>query len=222
MSTNDRRDHEIRWGHHALTVTLAVPPGSPPRLVHLSGGSEPDPSHDLESGQPLVEILADGHGRTFSGARSVSTAVGQRLRYHGRATRVEDGWQWLRIDTVDPETGLRVEVWFRTREGIPALQTWVVARNQTDRPVVLRAVSSFAASAFLPAGGSVDDLTLYWAQSSWLAENRWRVEPVRDLNTPDLDLSLHGYRSRGCFAVTNTGSWSTKQALPMGLSLIHI
>ncbi|QSB14227.1 alpha-galactosidase [Natronosporangium hydrolyticum] len=213
MSTTSHRDHHLWWGHSALTVTIAVAPDAPPSMVDVTVVAG-DPTD--QDGQPIAGVIAAGHGRSWSGARSTGTAIGQRLRYQGHEESVEAGWQRLRVDAADPETGLRVEIWLRTRDGLAAFQTWTVVHNRGAGPISLRSVSSVTAGLPLPPGG-IDDLHLHWAQSGWLAENRWRNDPVRELNLPDLDHPRHGYRSRGCIAVTSTGSWSTKQVLPTGV-----
>lgn len=215
-------DPRLCWGHSALTLVVAVPADAPPGLIWIddTDSATPGPVEVPLRPQPLAEVLVAGHGRAWSGSRSVGTAVAGRLRYAGHTTDRDGAWQRLRIDATDPETGLRVEVCFRSMDGVPAVQTWTRIRNEHSEPVVLHAVSSFVASAFSGAGDSVDDVELHWARNCWLAENRWQAAPVRATDLPDLDLPGHGYRSRGCFAVSNTGTWSTKQALPVGV-LVH-
>ncbi|GIJ30300.1 hypothetical protein Vqi01_54620 [Micromonospora qiuiae] len=218
MSTTHRDDEYLHWGHSALAVILAIPSDAPPSLVHLAVDNAE--VHQVGQHHPLVEIQVGGHGRAWSGARSTGTAVGRRLRYDGYHQSVEDGWQLLRVDATDPGSGLRVEVWFRTPVGVPALQTWTVVHNPTPHPLTLRAVSSLVTNLILPPDTGTEDIDLHWAQTSWLAESRWRRQPARELDLPDLDLPLHGHRSRDAFVVTSTGSWSTKHALPVGV-LVH-
>lgn len=212
----------LRWGHAALTLVVSVSADAPPGLARLDEAdyAVADRMGAAPGLQPLAEVLVAGHGRAWSGARSIGTAVGGRLRYAGHAEDHEGPWRQLRVDSIDPETRLRVEVFFQSQDGVSAVRTWTRVRNESAEPITLHAVSSFVAGAFLPPGENLDDVELHWARSSWLAENRWLTAPVRATGLPDLDLPGHGYRSRGCFAVANTGTWSTKDALPVGV-LLH-
>jgi alpha-galactosidase len=231
----------IHWGHSALTLELRISPDAPPTITRLDPTDAADASpQDVPSRQqPLAEVLVAGEGRGWSGTRSIASAVGARLRYTGQSTESaghgaqrsagarpespesSDGpWMQLRVDAIDPVTGLRVEVFFRTVDGLAAIQTWTRVINEASTPTVLHAVSSFVTSAFLTDAPLIDAVDLHWARSEWLAEGRWQSQPVRDVGLPDLDMAAHGYRSRGCFAVTSTGSWSTSEALPIGV-LVH-
>jgi alpha-galactosidase len=210
-----------------LVVVVGWSADAPPAVVQLSAASLADEygqasaSHvSPASRQPLVEMQVAGEGKTWSGTRSVSSAIGRRLRYAGHAESSRGRWSHLRVDSIDPVTGLRVETHMRSVPGVPALQAWTRVVNDADAPLSLLAVSSFAASAMLDDPSWVDDVDLYWARNEWLAENRWEKSPVRDFYLPDLDIGLHGKRSRGGFAVTSSGSWSTSEVLPTAV-LVH-
>lgn len=209
----------IHWGHGRLSLVIDVSPKSPPSLVRLAPQDVHDaamqsyPSHH----QPLTEILIAGEGHTWSGTRSIGSAVGRRLRYTSHE-EVDDGeWRRLHVHLADQESGLKVEIQFRTIDGLPAFQTYTQVTNQSSSPVVLHGLSSFTASSFLPPAADLGDVDVTWARSDWLAESRWRTEPVREAGLADLDMELHRHRSRGCFAVIGSGSWSTNGALPTGM-----
>jgi alpha-galactosidase len=205
----------IRWGHSALSVGLAVADGGPVRLVSLSDRPlDPldPPGSGQASGQDLVEILAAGVGRGRSSLRYSETALGARLRYRDHETSRSGGWHRLRVALDDPVTGLRVQVFFESADGVAALRSWTRVTNDGDDPVVLHAVTSFAAGGF----GEIADVDLLWAESDWLAEGRWRRTPVRSAGLPDLDLAAHGQDPRGRVAVTSHGTWSSGERLPTG------
>lgn len=169
---------------------------------------------------PLVEVQVAGAGRAWSGERHVETVVGARLRYRGHEETHEAGWRQLRVELVDPATGLAAYVHYRSPDGCGAVRSWVRLVNEGDRRLVVEAVTSFAVAGLVgePAGDSPDRLAgldLLWADSDWLAEGRWQRRPVRDL-LADVNRSAHGCDSRGAFSRASQGSWSTGRYLPMG------
>ena len=133
----------VCWGHSALTLELNVSPDGPPSLAALSSTdlTEHCSSDVVVRHQPIAEVLVAGEGRVWSGMRSVASTVGTRLRYPGHSESADGTWRQLRVDAVDPAIGLRVEVFFRTVEGLPAVQTWTRVANEGDRPTVLHAVT---------------------------------------------------------------------------------
>ena len=203
------------WGHSALTVELLTDPAGPVRVAGLqatdvaTAHAEARPAN--EPGQPLVEALVAGEGRAWSGARAIETAIGARLRFAGHREWTEGGWSVLEVDLAD--AGLAATVTFRTRDGLPAFQTWTRFRVTGEDPVALHAVSSFAAGGL----GATDHAEICLAESDWLAESRWERRSLRDSRVPDLDLDTHRQPPRGTLSVTSHGSWSTGEYLPTGV-----
>lgn len=154
------------------------------------------------AGSPLVELCTSTEQRARSSRCYVRTAIGERLR----PLRV-DGSE---IVQADPVTGLEVVSRIEAR-GDNAVELRHTVRNRGSAPVTLTAVTSFG-FRIRPD----DSARVTWAQSSWLAEQRWRTEPLRD-HLPGLNLPLHGQDGRGRWAVAGHGSWSTGEHLPMGL-----
>ncbi|PSK97865.1 alpha-galactosidase [Haloactinopolyspora alba] len=214
--------HRVVWGHSALTLVVVAEPDGPARLVRLdpadvtehdgpAGGSA-----EAETAQPLAEVLLAGDGHAWSGARSIETIVGARLRFSGSRADEADGWRRLVVELTDPETGIGVEVWFRSVDGVPAVQAWTRVSAGGSGPVVLHAVSSLVTGAFA-AGASADDVDVSWAESDWLAEGRWQRRALRDAGVPDIDLGTHRQNPRGAMVVTSHGSWSSGEYLPTGV-----
>jgi alpha-galactosidase len=187
------------WGHSALTLELLADPDGPVRLA--------------PSSQPLVEVLVAGEGHTWSGPRGIETAVGARLRYVAHRERVVDGWSVLEVDVAgNSPADLTATVTFRTRDGLPAFQTWTRVRATGTDPVTLHAVSSFVA-------GGLTGTEIFLAASDWLAEGRWERRELRESRLPDVDLDTHAQPPRGALRVASHGSWSTGEHLPTGVIL---
>ncbi|MEN3310484.1 MAG: alpha-galactosidase [Micromonosporaceae bacterium] len=201
----------MHWGHAALSVLLDESSPGPVALRAVSGDGVDRGAP--ASAQPLVELLVAGCGRARSTQRYSQTVVGRRLR-HVDSERSRDGrWHLLRVLLRDSETDLGVEVFLRSMDGIGAVQTWVRVTNHGPTPVMLLAVTSYAAGL---SGHRVDDLDVVWADSEWLGESRWHRRPLREAGIPDLNLPAHGQDGRGRFALTSTGAWSTGRHLPTG------
>ncbi|MFC5828880.1 glycoside hydrolase family 36 protein [Nonomuraea insulae] len=193
----------LRWGHSGLAVTVEIHPDGPVSLRELAAGRGSTPAR---VSQPLVEVLVPGEGRARASQRLSETAVGCRLRYTGSEQSRDGGWHELRVRMRDEVSGLEAELRLRSPDGVAALQARVRVRNTGELPVLLLAVSSFAA-AFPAAGPEV-----LYATSEWLGENRWTGRPLAD----DLGLAGHGQHGKGTFAVTSSGTWSSGEHVPMG------
>ncbi|WP_123704415.1 glycoside hydrolase family 36 protein [Curtobacterium sp. PhB130] len=228
----------VDWVTSGFSARFRVAADQPVALVSFvpAGAALADGPDDP---QPLVELTTIGHGRFPGGFRHVDSTIGARLRpVPDGGTRHEPGDGdgdgsdvEFRIRQADAATGLRVESVFRARDGVPAFRTWTeVSTGETDGETdgdvehvehvehVVDFVSSFATGAFLTdSGARVDDLTLTHADNDWAAENRWRTDPLRDIGLARIDREAQHHPPRSRAVVQNRGSWSTGEALPIGL-----
>ncbi|MED7931727.1 alpha-galactosidase [Nonomuraea sp. LP-02] len=199
----------LRWGHSGLAAVLEVHPDRPVALRELTAGPV---TVRARISQPVVEVLVPGEGRARASQRLSETAVGCRLRYAGSEQSSADGWHELRVRMRDEVSGLAAELTLRSPDGVPAVQASVRVTNQGEEPVLLLAVTSFAAGFLgLPAA----DLDVLYGDSDWLGENRWTSRPLAD-HVPDLGLTGHGQHGKSVFSLTSTGTWSSGRHVPMG------
>ncbi|HSN12536.1 MAG TPA: hypothetical protein VLS51_10555, partial [Propionibacteriaceae bacterium] len=206
------------WGTDRFGVSLSWSDTTPVVITYLGEGGPgdcPGLSGDAPlARQPLVEILAVGHGRARASLRSVETQVGRRLRH--RRHGVSDGGSELWVEQVDDMSGLVVRSHFRagTASGWSARTS---VTNEGDRAVVLQAVSVLALSALHGSDAvPAHRLVLHSGISEWLGENRWTAVPVRTHELVDLGLPLHGQDQRGRIHRRGISTWSTGTDLPVG------
>ncbi|MGW4210477.1 alpha-galactosidase [Lentzea sp. NPDC004789] len=201
----------IHWGHDALRCELDVAADGRVRLARLGAPSEVH----LAEPRPPVEVTVSGHGRHWSGNRLVDTSIGERLRYRAHEAVREKDWHVLVVELHDEETGLTAELTYRSPDGVPVLRGEVLLRNEGNAALHLESVSSLVADRLTP--GPPDTADVLWAENDWLAECRWRREPVR-LTSPDLSGrdNVEHNRSKGAFVLAGQGVWSSCGHLPMG------
>ena len=109
---------------------------------------------------------------------------------------------------------LEAELHWRFFDGIAAIRFEVVLRNTGDRPYALNGFAPvllhdlFRSEAMDWDGKS----RVYLPHNAWYGELQWR-----DYRPPELGLSAVRTNSSKRIFQSNTGSWSTKEALPMGV-----
>ncbi|MCS5488285.1 alpha-galactosidase [Curtobacterium flaccumfaciens pv. beticola] len=214
----------VDWVTTGFAVRFRIDPEHPVALVSFvpSGGTLSDGAAEP---QPLVELTTVGHGRFPGGFRHVDSTVGARLRYVSHtATDGADAsgavvvtGPEVRIVQADAATGLQTVSVFRAHDGVPAFRTWTEVRAERGEHVV-DFVSSFASGAWLTdSGADVDDLSLAHADNDWAAESRWRTDRLREVGLTRIDREAQHHPPRSRAVVQNRGSWSTGEALPIGV-----
>jgi alpha-galactosidase len=217
---------EIRWCDDALGLRVAVDEEGVARLAHLAptpsdkvgaglGEEVPVSGEPGAIGLPLLDVVVAGSGRRWSGRRYCESVVGNRMRYVSHTEREGAQWFELEVSLEDTCTGLRASVSYQVLLGGGALCSRVRMTNGGASPLTLESVTSFLGGDLAGPGGSLDDAELLWAENDWLAEGRWQTRSLRDA-LPDLNRAMHGDRSRGRFALTSEGGWSSGTYLPMG------
>jgi len=206
----------VDWVTPGFAARFRIASDGPVALVSFvpAGGALADGPTDP---QPLVELTTVGHGRFPGGFRHVDSTIGTRLRHRSHHA-TEDGTDlWFRVLQEDAATGLQAESVFRAEAGVPAFQTWTEVRAERGEHVV-DFVSSFASGAFLTDSGvTVDELSLLHADNDWAAESRWRTDPLRSIGLARIDREAQHHPPRSRAVVQNRGSWSTGEALPIGV-----
>lgn len=202
----------LHWGNERLSIEFALPTDAPPAISFSRIALENDA--ETVAALPVVEIVALGTGRSWSGSRSIDSALGRRLRYAGHRERRLGNWQELTLELADEASELHVDVIYRIADGVSALQSRAVVTNTGRVGLTLQSVTSFVA-AFPVSREDVENVDIHWAHNDWIAEARWTSQRAADV-LPDLSLALHGQNPRGCFAIASHGSWSTGDYLPMG------
>ncbi|MFF7390094.1 alpha-galactosidase [Streptomyces scabiei] len=210
----DNEQRDFRWGHSALRLDFTVGEDDRVRLARM--GRPGDVGGDDGASLPLVEVTATGHGRGWSGSRLIGTALGARLRYRGHRAGRDGGWHTLTVDLSDPETGLAVEMAYRSPDGVPVLRGEATLRNEGPDTLHLESVSSLVVGCLTPRDpAAIDAADVWWADNDWLAECRWRSQPMRR-TTPAVSGRVPYGHGKAGHALTGQGVWSSCGHLPMG------
>ncbi|HWD82295.1 MAG TPA: alpha-galactosidase, partial [Kribbella sp.] len=167
------------------------------------------------SGQPLVELLASGHGRDWAGPRYVATSIGQRLRHRSHELTSDGSRRTLTLTQTDAVTGLDVTSQLSIDDDHLAVRSRTRVTNNGSGPVTLQAVSSLVFGDFGVL--DLDRTHLLRGRSDWLAEGRWSRQRLRDAGLPDLTTPGRSFRTRGCIEASSVSSWPTAQELPVGV-----
>lgn len=198
----------ITWGHDALRLTFAAPPDGPVSLARAE-----TPHAAVASAEPVgvVQVQTAGSGHKPAGARLGMTTLGEELRHVAHEASTEDGWHRLAVDLAAP--GIAVRLLLESPDGVPAFRSSVRVTAAGDGPVVLRAVSSWAAPL-----GVADDGAGWWlhtADSDWIAESRWRRRAFRPELFPEMAAHLMGLRPRGEVRLVSPSTWSSGRHVPV-------
>src|SRR5690625_5555615 len=112
----------LRWGNDVVELVFETDPDAPVRHVWTTTPGQELPAPLPAPAQPLVEVVAVGHGRYSHNVRHTASAIGDRLRLHSAAPRREGRWNVLVIEQHDPLTGLAVSSTLRAADGVAAVQ----------------------------------------------------------------------------------------------------
>jgi alpha-galactosidase len=201
------------WGHPALSVALAIGPGSPVRVTAIGTGDDREPARPA-SRQPAVEITLAGTGRDDTGPRTVGTTVGNRLRYTGHRIGRDGEWSTLEIDQRDPGTGLTATLRLSTQDGLPVLRASTRVVNDGASVVILESVSSLCLGGLLTRA-QIDSGRTLLGSSEWLAEGRWAWTALRPAAFPDISFGAHRHDPRGRLSRGSRGGWSSGVSIPV-------
>lgn len=69
----------------------------------------------------------------------------------------------------------------------------------------------------MPLGGGVDGVEVYWADSTWAAENNWHQAPLREIGLPDINTNINPRVPGARFNLSSRSTWSTGEKLPLGV-----
>ncbi|MFE4542375.1 alpha-galactosidase [Arthrobacter sp. NPDC056727] len=203
----------FEWNTGGMSLAFTADTELP---VVLSGVSDMD-SAATRTLQPIVELIATGDGRSRTTTRFTNTGVGSRLRYASHAESVRDGVAELEVVQRDALTGLEVTTTFTASPALAAARVTTTVVNTSDTPVILEAVSSFSAGAFVYPGESTKDLLLHSGTGEQLAEFRWTTQALwSQENLADFNSANMNQPGRGGVEKVSTSTWSTARALPTG------
>ena len=207
------------WSRDGAELALVLPIDAPAALS-TAGPAANTAGPAGTPTQPLVEILAVGHGRASANTRNTATAIGARLRVLGHDVTSADGWRTVRVFQGDDVTTLHVTSHLRVREDGTSLQSWTTVRNDGSAPVALQAVSSLVIGRPVGAAPVADTLTLE-GHGEWVGENRWSWTRLSDqAGLVGLDLPAHQHQdARGARSLVSTGTWSSGRYNPAGVVL---
>lgn len=207
---------------NGLYLVLEITDEREVKLLHFSAlpFNEADiTSKEGHSSFRPVEVLLSGFDRTGErhGTKYTITTPGARLKYSGlRDTRNEYGRK-IEIETTDEPTGLTVINHMQFFDGISVVRCWTELINKGTQDLGVEYVSSFELLGIEKEGMLTSDekLELHIPHNGWQKELIWAKYSMDELGLsvtqPD------GIRrSSKVLAMSNTGSWSAKQYIPMG------
>ncbi len=153
-----------------------------------------------------VQIAGENHS-VHGGAKMFQSSEWGKLKY------IEYSDIGNKLEIVQASKLISVTTHFQAYEDTNTIRVWNVVTNLTDEPITLEHVSSFECYGFGKNGtDSVRNLYLYKFYNSWHVE----CQPVR-LSFYELGLFNGNRRSMKRISGCNTGSWSTKEELPMSI-----
>ena len=174
----------------------------------LNGKKYPLIKSDQREFCNLVELdYLEGNANHHRGLKHFQTSYGETYRYVKHfEIETKNGKELVIITKNDV---LEVETHYVFYNLVNAITSYSVVKNISRSVVTLTYISSFHQLGVLPINDKNN--YLYQATNSWHEEAQWQKHRMLDLGI----LNGNGITSMKRYSMNNTGSWSTKEHLPM-------
>ena len=215
----------LQISESGLHMTFGITEDAFIRLLHFSCVPF-DPKRDenfkgdawafLKEGYQFAQVQLAGVNRPYEkqGNMFIATMPGCSMKYVSHTVLENE----LVIVQEDVEAGLAVESRFRFFPGLSLVRIVNTARNTGSGEVVLEYLGSFSYLGIEKEGdGSTDTkMRLHVPYSGWQKEVSWQTHSLCDLGMGQNQPAVMRRTSR-CIAFSNTGNWSSKDFIPMGI-----
>ncbi len=204
---------------NGLHLSVSLDEKNRPKLTHFScrpqAGVETAPLDPYQ----LVQVQGEQPSARYHpamGSRQNLSLPGLDLSYL-RHTDTENRFG-RKIEIHLAHDGLDVVVHWQFHRGIPVLRSWLELRqtgpDAQGHTQGLEMVASFFCHRIDHGGARpwTETGRIHYCVNSWCSEMRWRT-----LTPPQAGLTSPRENSSNRFQLSNTGSWSTKEHLPLGL-----
>ncbi len=160
---------------------------------------------------PLVEMHISGenpndhHMAKHTGGSATFTLKYKEHRYY-------ENELGNKLELVLCDESKEVTAHYQFYKEISALRTWSVVKNIGKNPFGIEYISSFAYTGLDAGDMSIDEkIRIIIPHNAWCREANWRSYTPSELGISQLN-NFSGKR----ILVSNTGTWSSKEYLPMG------
>ena len=213
----------IDISENGIYIRLGITEEGMLKLLHFSAlplKEEEIHSWAVHDGFPLVNVNIAGADRPYErqGNQYIVTAPGYRMKYIDHVITRNDEGMVLCVTSGDEETGIQADTLMQFYDGIPVVRMKNIVRNVGDAVQTVDYVSGFHYEGFEKegAGEPENKLRVFVPHNGWQRELNWREYKLSDLAL-ERNQSVETQRTSKIFKVTNTGNWSTKEYIPMGL-----
>ena len=199
----------LNFSEQNLNLTFEVTDEG--RLLLLNCFNHEYTSHEsIKKYSPAIEIQLTGQNQNdHHGAKHTVTSESTTLRYVSH-NYIEDE---KKLEFTLENDTLRAKLHYQFYTGISAVRSWAVIENISRENTEIEYVSSFSFTG-IDAGSQMtanEKMRIYIPHNSWVRELAWRKYTLSELGF-DKITSFSTKRIN----ISNTGTWSAKEYLPMG------
>lgn len=176
------------------------------RLLNFSDdGTENIMSEKQQKYAQAVEIQITGDNQNdHHGAKHTCCGSRERLKYISHSISENSLGKKLEIQLADE--CISVILNYQLYNGVSVVRCWTDIKNISSEPVGIDYISSFSLT-----GIGSDALKVYIPSNSWVNETGWMSYTLKDLGMQRVSPF-----STKRICISNSGTWSTKEFLPMG------
>jgi len=165
--------------------------------------------NDRTFAKPVEAEYFDHNGDAHRGLKLNDTSYGKTQKYVSH--EIKDNKLGKELILVTKNNILEIETHYQFYKDVKAISSFNVVKNISNKVVTLEYISSFFELGIVKANQST---TYLWqATNSWHCEAQWSRLSFLDLGI----FNGNEHTSMKRYSINNTGSWSTKEHLPMAI-----
>ena len=205
----------LNFSQNGITLTIEIQSDGSTTLKQFFTEFDDDVEEKNSLWCPLAEIHLSGENMDdLHGAKHTASVGARTLRYHSHCSTETPWGQLVEIQLSNEQINVTVHYQFYTQ--ISAIRAWTTVENISPKPIGLEYVSSFA---YTGIDGGMDytdrDLKIYIPHNAWSREVNWQGYTPIELGLERWEELPKKGLSTKRIAVSNTGTWSIKEHLPM-------
>lgn len=202
---------EFEFGQGLTRLRFCIQDG---RIMYRLSDGMAAKSQDYQATKVLCEV--DIVGRATNRPVHMSWKHTQHSEY--------DKWQYVEHKVTEEPDGKLLAVtqrsdiaklvtYYMSYTGADAIRTWSVITNISKEPFTIEYISSFVSHMDMPVDCGYDGIRLYVPTNGSYAECQWSSATLKEWGV----FCGHNHASTKKLVFNNTGAWSTKTYLPMGI-----